>query len=144
MYHGFRLRLPLTTQSKLVSAQQIWHMFWLLALTCSILISLKFVFYQLLFYWNYFFSFFVRPHLWHMEIPWLGVKLELQLQPKAQLQQHHIQAASLTYDTACGNARSLTQGSKLHPLGYYIWFLTHWAKTGTPKLSLIRGKWYIY
>ena len=28
---------------------------------------------------SYYFSLFLRPHLWHMEVPGLGVKLDLQL-----------------------------------------------------------------
>ena len=44
----------------------------------------------------------------NMEVPRLGVKLELQLEPMPQPQQHHIQAVSLTVTTAQGNARSLT------------------------------------
>ena len=35
---------------------------------------------------------FQRLHLWHKEIPRLGVESELQVQP----QQHHIQAESVT------------------------------------------------
>ena len=43
-----------------------------------------------------------------MEIPRHGVKLELQLEPVPQPQQHQIWAASVTYAAACGNAGSLT------------------------------------
>ena len=48
------------------------------------------------------------PRLRHMEVPRLGVGLELQLRPMPQTQQHRIQAASATYAAACGNAGSLT------------------------------------
>ena len=47
----------------------------------------------------FFFFCFLRPHSWHMEVPRLGVKLELQ--------PHHSHS-NATYTTAHGNARSLT------------------------------------
>ena len=31
--------------------------------------------------------FLFRPHLWHMKVPWTGIKFQLQLQPMPQLQQ---------------------------------------------------------
>ena len=61
-------------------------------------------FYCFLFYY----FFFLRPHLRPMEDPGLGVKWELQLQPMPQPQQSQIPAASATYVTACGSARSPT------------------------------------
>ena len=48
------------------------------------------------------------PHPWHMEVPRLVVKLELQLESMSQPQEHWIQAASATYTAAFSNARSLT------------------------------------
>ena len=56
----------------------------------------------------YIFFYFLRPHLQHMEVPGLEVKLELQLQSAPQPRQHQLQATSATYTTACSNARSLT------------------------------------
>ena len=53
-------------------------------------------------------SFFIGSHLWHMEVPRLGLKSELQLPGYTTPQQHHIQASSVTYTAAHGNARSLT------------------------------------
>ena len=53
-----------------------------------------------------FFLSFLGPNLQYMEVPRLGVKLELQLRP--QPQQHQIQAASVTYSAACGNTGFLT------------------------------------
>ena len=50
----------------------------------------------------FFFLVFLGSHLQHMEVPRLGVKLEL------QPQQRGMQAASAAYTTAHGNARSLT------------------------------------
>ena len=49
-------------------------------------------------FWIYFFNFnfiFLRPYLWHMEIPRLGVELELQLRPAAQ--HSHASARSEPY-----------------------------------------------
>jgi len=47
---------------------------------------------------------FLGPHPWHMEVPRLGVQLEL-----PQPQQHGIRAESGTYTSSHGNARSLTR-----------------------------------
>ena len=47
---------------------------------------------------------FLGPHPKYMEVPRLQVKLELQLLAEAT----QIQALSVTYTTAQGNARSLT------------------------------------
>ena len=66
------------------------------------------------------FFFFLWPHLRHMEVPRLGVELELQLLAYATAQQPPIQAASATYVAACCNTGFLThwgQGSNLHPYG---------------------------
>jgi len=42
-----------------------------------------------------------NSELWHTEVPTLGVESELQLPAyTAQLQQHRIQATSVTYTTA--------------------------------------------
>ena len=35
-------------------------------------------------------SFFLRPHLWHRDVPRLGVELELQVRPTPQPQQRRI------------------------------------------------------
>ena len=45
----------------------------------------------------FFFFFFFLPHLWHMEIPGLGIESEPQLQPISQLWQYQI-----LYPTALG------------------------------------------
>ena len=49
-------------------------------------------------------------------------------------------ASSVTYNTACGNAGSLTNGSNPHPHRHYVRFLTHWVTTGTPLCIL---KWKV-
>ena len=64
-----------------------------------------------------FFSF--RLHLWHIDMPNLGVELEFHLRARPQAQQHQIQATSGTCATAFGNARSLT----------------HWARWGINPTS---------
>ena len=56
---------------------------------------------------NYFFFLFWL-YLWHMDVPGLGVKLELQLWRMPQPKQRRIQVASKTYATAYGNVGSLT------------------------------------
>ena len=64
---------------------------------------------------------FLFTAAWHMEIPGPGVKLEPQLGPMPQPQQHQIQAASPIYATTCGYSGSPTtergQGLNLHPYG---------------------------
>ena len=70
---------------------------------------------------TFFFFVFLGPHLWHMEVPRLGVKA-------AGLHHSHSNvqfqaAASATYTTAQGSTRSLTQweggqGLNLNPHGY--------------------------
>ena len=52
---------------------------------------------------------FLGPHWWHMEVPRLGVQLELQLcWPMPQPHQQGIRAMSATYTPAHGNPGSLT------------------------------------
>ena len=82
----------------------------------------------------FFFFLIFRAHLWHMEIPGLGVLLDA---PKPQPQQCQLWAASATYTAASGNTRPLTHwsrpGSEPHPQGHYVRFLTYWATKGTPR-----------
>ena len=56
----------------------------------------------------FFFPCFSGLHLRHMEIPRLGVKLELRLPAYTTAQQCWIRAVSVTYTTTHGNARSST------------------------------------
>ena len=55
-----------------------------------------------------------------------------------QPQQHQIQATSVTYTEACGNARSLIHwarpGIKPESSKMLCGFLTHWGTTGTPGI----------
>ena len=83
-------------------------------------VSLFFIFIYLFTYFNFnfFFCFFVflGLHLWHMEVPRLGVELELQLASYVATHLHiythpeqcGIQAKSVIYTTAHSNAGSLT------------------------------------
>jgi len=76
------------------------------------------------FFHFFFFLFsFLGPHLQHMEVPSLGGESELSCQPTPQPQQCNIQAASVTYTTAQGNAGSLAhrgprKGRKAPPVPY--------------------------
>ena len=68
----------------------------------------------------FFFLVFLGPHPWNMEVPWLGVSLELQLPCYIpQPQQCRIQATSSTYTSAHSNTR----------------FLTYWAEPGIEPAS---------
>ena len=59
-----------------------------------------------------------------MEVLRIGVESELQLRPTPQPQQHQIQAASVTYTIAHGNAGSLTHRvrSGIEPSSSWILF----------------------
>ena len=88
-------------------------------------------------YTNFFFFFFFGPHLWHMEVPRLGVQSELQLQAygtaTATLNLSHIHA----HTAVCSKAGSLTWGQGLnpHPHGHYVGFLTHWPSMRIPCIN---------
>ena len=55
---------------------------------------------------------FLGPQMWHMEVPRLGVELELSCQPMPQSQPRRIWAMSVTYTTAHGHPRSLTNWAR--------------------------------
>ena len=67
---------------------------------------------------NNFFS-FLQLYLWHMEIPGLGVELELQLPASATAQQCQMRATSAICTAVCGNTGS--------------W--THWLRPGIEHAS---------
>ena len=85
-----------------------------------------------------FFLFFVFLELYsqHKEVPRLGVKLELQLQPTPQPQQWRIGATSAAYTTVQGNAGSLAHCLKpgIEPRNLMVPSRTHFrsSTTGTP------------
>ena len=62
-----------------------------------------------IFFFFFFFLVFLEPHLRHMEVPGLGVKLELQLPACIIATAMQDLATSVTYTAAHGNAVSLTQ-----------------------------------
>ena len=76
---------------------------------------------QLKFLQSFLFFPFLRLHLQHMEVPKIGVKLDLQLGPIPQPWQHWIRATSVTYAAACSNARSLI----------------HWVRRGIESTSFL-------
>ena len=66
-------------------------------------IYLAFCIYLFIYFYSFLFCFvffFLWQHLQHMEIPRLGIKLELQLRPTLSPQQCQLQDASATYATA--------------------------------------------
>ena len=63
------------------------------------------------FFFVFCFCFFSWLHLWHREVPRLGSCNCSRLTP--QPQQHWIQVTSVTYVTACSNARSLAHWTRL-------------------------------
>ena len=73
----------------------------------------------------YFFPVFLGPHLWHMEVPKLGVKSELQLP---------------AYTAACGNAGSLNHGARpgIEPASSWasVGFVTY-GDTRTPMVGIL-------
>ena len=75
-----------------------------------------------------------------MEVPWLRVKLELQLSAVPQPQPRQIQAESATYTTAHSNARSLTPlieaGDQACVLMCTSSVRFHCTATGTPDFPL--------
>ena len=79
-------------------------------------------------------------HLWHMEVPRLEVNQSRSCRPPSQPQRRGIRAASVTYTTACGNARPSTHWARpgIEPESSWILvgFLTCWATTRTPKVSI--------
>ena len=87
----------------------------------------------------FFLLYFLGSHLWHMEVPRLGVTSELQLPvytPATQDPSH-------ICDLCCSlwQCRSLTHWAKPGVEAASSWilvgFLTHWATTGTPRLLLL-------
>ena len=84
-----------------------------------------------------YFIYFLGLHLWHMEVPRLGVQLELQL-PANVTAITKIQAMSATYTTAHSNTRALTHWARpgMEPTSSWILvgFITPWATKGMPRI----------
>ena len=77
-----------------------------------------------------------------MEVPRLGVKLELHLRPTQKSWQHQIWASYVVFTTACCNIRFLTNWTRtgIEPSSSQdkVRSLTHWATMGTPNFSIIK------
>ena len=76
-----------------------------------------------LFIYLFIYSVYLGPYPWHMEVPRLGVQLELQLPAYATAQQFGIWAASVTYATGHGNTRSLAHWARPGIKPTTSWFL---------------------
>ena len=81
------------------------------------------------FYTTFFFflSFFLGQHLWHMEVPRLGVRSELQLPATATAMwdlSHICNVDHSIMATQDSNPLILTQGSDPHPQGSLLGLLT--------------------
>ena len=90
------------------------------------------------FFFFFFFLSFVllELHLWHMEVPRLGVNQSCCCQPTPEPQQCQIWAMSATYTTAHGNSRSFKPLSETRDricnLMVPSWIRFPCATTGTP------------
>ena len=100
-----------------MSAASDINLHWILRVTDNIhsalnlyLLFLKTLAASLYFKFFIFYFLLLGPHLWHMDFPRLGVKLELQLPAIATATARAVEggAASATYTTAHSNAGSLT------------------------------------
>ena len=87
----------------------------------------------------FFFLFLLGTHLQHMEVPRVGVRLELQLLPTSQPQQCQIPAVSATYTTVHSNAGSLTYwlGAGIKPTSSWILvrFITTEPQQELPRIT---------
>jgi len=83
-----------------------------------------------------FFFGFLGPHLWHMEIPRIGVKSELQLPSYSTPQQRWIWATSANYTTSHSNAGSLTHWVRPGIEPATSWFLVRFV-SAEPQWELL-------
>ena len=81
---------------------------------------------------TFFFFCILGPHLWHMEVPRLGVKSEPQ--------QGRIRAMSETYTTARGNARPFTHWVRPGIKPATLWFLVRFV-SAAPRQEL--QQWFL-
>ena len=72
---------------------------------------------------------FLGPHLQHMEAPRQGSNQSCSRRPMPQPQQHRIQASSVTYTTAQGNAKSLTHWARPRIRPMSSWMLVKFIST---------------
>ena len=96
-----------------------------------------------LFYFIYLFV-FSGLHPRHREVPRLGVESSCCFWPMPQTQQFEIRAASATYTTAHGNARSLTHWARPGIKSTTSWFLVGFVSTAPQRelriLPFLRGR----
>ena len=92
-----------------------------------------------LFFSLLFFSFLLEPHPWHMDVPMLEVKSELQLRPMPKPQQCRIRATSATLHHSSWQRWILNLLSKARVWTHILidpsWFVNHWATKGTPRIK---------
>ena len=69
----------------------------------------------------FFFFFLFGPHLWHMEIPRLGVESELQLPAYTIAPATPDPATSVTCTAACSNTGSLTHSARPGIESTFLW-----------------------
>ena len=81
-----------------------------------------------------FFS-FLGPHLWHMEVPRLGLNQNRSWQPRPQ--PHRIWAASATYTEAHGNTGSLTHWVRPRIEPASSWILVGFVTAEPPQELLV-------
>ena len=95
----------------------------------------------------HFYIYFLGPHPWHMEVPRLGVKLELQLPSYTRATAIPHPSLPVAYATAPGNVESLTHRGRpgIKPTSSWILvrFVTCWDTMGTmKKIVLINNTTY--
>ena len=89
------------------------------------------------FFFSFSFFFFSGLHLWHMEVPRLGVWSELHL-----TQQYQIRAESVTYTIAHDNTGSLTHWAKPGIKPKTSWFLVGFLSAAPPPcLPFLTSLW---
>ena len=93
-------------------------------------------YFRFIFILSIFLSFFLAPHLWHMEVPRLGVESDYSCQPIPQPRQ--IQAASTNYAMACSKARFLNPRVRPGIEPTFSWILSQALNT----LSHNRNSWF--
>ena len=116
-----------------LESNQLWTQ-----LCCNFLLySRSNKFFPLAFFLSFFFFFFflgLPP--WHMKVPGLGVELELAAYATATVTQDPSCICNLCCNLLMATLHPFPtewgQGLNLHPYGYYVRFLTHWATIGTP------------
>ena len=88
------------------------------------------------------FCFFFQLHLWHMEVPRLGVESELQLPTYTTATAMPDRALTVNYMAALGNAGSLTHwarpGIKPATSWILVGFIRHWAMKEMPESCVLK------